>query len=315
LKTFDVIVVGDANIDLIVVGGNQVPAKGQEIYVDNMVMNVGGGAALFAISLAKLGLRVAFNGILGDDHLGNFIREQFVRHHIDTSLIKTSRNHHTGITLAFNTDSDRSFITYAGSNQELILDRVDTEELALGGHVHITGYKGRSNHERYMTMVKRLKEMGLTLSCDVGWDDSEEWFEGIFELMGEVDVFFMNEVEALQYTRSGNVEECLRYMGKFGKQVVIKLGAKGAAAVYDGMHFYCSAYSVRPVDTTGAGDSFNSGYLYGFLTGLDIASCLKYGNASGALSVSAYGGSDGTRDLDGLKAFILERDVELSRSQ
>jgi sugar/nucleoside kinase (ribokinase family) len=315
LKKFDVIVIGDANIDLIVVGGNQVPAKGQEIFVDNMLMNVGGGAALFAISLAKLGLRVAFNGILGDDHLGRFIREEFALHGIDTSFIKTSAIHHTGISIAFNTDSDRSFISYAGSNQELRMDHIDLEEMALGGHVHITGYKGRSNHERYLTAIKRLKERGLTLSCDVGWDDTEEWYEGVFELMSHMDVFFMNETEAHHYTRLEKVEDCLRYMGEYGKQVVIKLGARGAAAVMDGVQYSCTAYPVRLVDTTGAGDSFNSGYLYGFLSGLDIAACLKYGNASGALSVGAYGGSTGAKDLAGLEDFIREHDSELSQSQ
>lgn len=311
MKKFDVIVVGDANIDLIVVGSSQVPAKGQEIFVDNMLMNVGGGAALFAISLAKLGLRVAFHGILGDDHLGRFVREQFELHQVDTSFIRNSHHHQTGISIAFNTDSDRSFISYAGSNQELHMEKVDPEQMALGGHVHMTGYRGRSNHEHYLAMVKLLKARGLTLSCDVGWDDTEEWYEGVFELMAHTDVFLMNETEAYHYTRLDNVEDCLRFMGKYAKTAVMKLGAKGAAAVQDGVHYCCPAYAVQPVDTTGAGDAFNAGFLYGFLSGFDIAACLKYGNASGALSVTSYGGIAGGRGLSGLERFMHEQDASV----
>ncbi|SDN37598.1 pfkB family carbohydrate kinase [Paenibacillus sp. yr247] len=111
MKKFDAVVIGDANIDLVVIGCNQIPQPGQEIFVENMMMHVGGGAALFTISLAKLGLHVAFDGVLGDDGYGHYIREQFQRYGIDTSLIRTSKISNTGITIAINPELDRSFIT------------------------------------------------------------------------------------------------------------------------------------------------------------------------------------------------------------
>lgn len=308
MKTFDAVVIGDANIDLVVVGCNQVPQPGQEIYVENMMMHVGGGAALFSLALAKLGLHVAFNGILGDDEYGRFIRERFAQSGIDTRLIQTSKIHKTGISIAFNPDTDRSFITYAGSNMELQMDRLDLEQIALGKHVHVTGYKGRSNHEQFVAMAKTLKEKGVTLSCDVGWDDSGEWYKGIFELMRYFDVFLMNETEALHYTGLENIEESLHYMADYCNNIVIKLGSKGSVAIKDGVLTRRSAYPVEAVDTTGAGDSFNAGYLFGYLSGMDVETSLRYGNACGALSVGAYGGSTGSPDLEGLKAFIHERE-------
>ncbi|MBM7567688.1 PfkB family carbohydrate kinase [Paenibacillus sacheonensis] len=304
MKKFDAVVVGDVNIDLVVVGYSQVPQPGQEVFVDNMMMHVGGGAALFSLSLAKLGLGVAFNGVLGDDSNGSFIREQFAQYGIDTSQIQTSKTHQTGISIAFNPDTDRSFLSYMGSNQELALERLDIEQIAQGRHVHLTGYRGRENHEQFLAIVKRLKEKGVTLSCDVGWDDSGEWYEGIFELMRHIDVFLMNETEALHYTRRERIADSLAIMADHGSHIVVKLGSDGAVAMKDGVMTRHLAFKVEAVDTTGAGDSFNAGYLYGFIQGFDVETSLKFGNACGAMSVGAYGGSTGTPDLEGLKAFL-----------
>ncbi|WP_245697489.1 carbohydrate kinase family protein [Paenibacillus oryzae] len=301
---FDAVVIGDANIDLVVVGCSEVPSPGQEVYVDKMMMHVGGGAALFAISLAKLGVQVAFNGVLGNDSHGQYIRQRFAEYGIDTRMIGTSDTEQTGISIAFNPDSDRSFITYAGTNAELRVEKLNLSEIAQGRHVHVTGYKGRRNHEQYVALAKGLKEKGLTLSCDVGWDESGEWDKSVFELMSYFDVFLMNETEALHYTRMDNVEESIKLMGSLARNIVVKLGGEGAISMKEGILTRLPAYTVEAVDTTGAGDSFNAGYLYGFLQGLDAAECLRYGNACGAMSVSAFGGSTGTPDLAGLKAFI-----------
>ncbi|MCY9666725.1 carbohydrate kinase family protein [Paenibacillus alginolyticus] len=306
MKKFDAVVIGDANIDLVVAGLNQIPQPGQEIFVNNMTMHVGGGAALFAISLAKLGLHVAFNGVLGDDGYGHYVRDEFGQYGIDTSLIRTSKTSNTGITIAINPETDRSFITYGGSNMELQIKDLDLSQIAQGKHVHVTGYRGRHNHEEFIAMAKLLKEMGVTLSCDVGWDDSGEWFKGVFDLMTYFDVFLMNETEAFHYTGFDHIEESLRFMANYSKHIVVKLGPKGAVAMKDGRITYHSAFPAEPVDTTGAGDSFNAGYLYGYLTGQNVETCLQYGNVCGALSVGAHGGSTGTPDKDGLDAFILQ---------
>lgn len=306
MKKFDAVVIGDANIDLVVTGLNQIPQPGQERFVDDITMHVGGGAALFSISLAKLGLHVAFQGVLGDDGYGHYVQEQFVQYGIDTSLLKTSKTNRTGITIAINSEKDRAFITYAGSNKELQIGQIDLSQATQGRHVHVTGYRGRDNHEAFMKTVQALKDKGVTISCDVGWDDSGEWDQGVFELMRYIDVFFMNETEALHYTGADDIEESLRFMAPYSSHVVVKLGSKGALALVQGGQSFHPAYLVEAVDTTGAGDSFNAGYLYGYLSGHRVETCLRYGNACGALSVSAYGGSTGTTDLDGLEAFIRQ---------
>lgn len=306
MKNYDVIVIGDANIDLVVAGCNELPAPGQEVLVQNMTIHVGGGAALFSLALAKLGLKIAFNGVLGEDGFGQFVRDQFSRYGIDTSYIRKSKKN-TGISIAINPENDRSFITYTGSNADLSLQQLDMNSVTLGRHVHLTGYRGSHNHKEYIETVKKLKALGVTTSIDVGWDDTGEWYQGIFDLMNEVDVFFMNEAEARHYTGCSTAADSMRLLAKHCSHIVLKLGSEGATASVDGRQLHRSSFSVRVVDTTGAGDSFNAGYIYGYLAGKEPEECLVYGNACGALSVSEYGGSTGTTNIQLLEKFIDDR--------
>lgn len=221
-------------------------------------------------------------------------------------MVQTSKEHNTGISIAFNPGSDRSFITYWGSNIELRFDNLDIEQIVQGSHVHLTGYKGKRNHEQYITLVKSLKDNGVTLSCDVGWDDSGEWDGGVFELMKYFDVFLMNETECFHYTGMENLGDSLRYMSAYCSHVVVKLGKEGAISVKNGIIKRLPGYVVEAVDTTGAGDSFNAGYLFGFLSGKDVETSMRYGNACGALSVSGFGGSTNTPTFDQLEQFIRD---------
>ncbi|WP_233147128.1 carbohydrate kinase family protein [Paenibacillus selenitireducens] len=307
MKTYDAFVIGDANVDLVIVGCNQLPLPGQEIFVRDMNLHVGGGAALFSITLAKLGKKLAFKGIVGTDYYGQYILEQFYQCGIDTSFIERSDRNKTGISIAINPENDRSFISYAGTNAELQVEHVAIEDLMPSHHVHLTGYKGSANHAAYMKIAQKLNQSGITVSLDVGWDDTGEWYHGIFDLMDWIDVFFMNETEVLHYTGCKTVEDSIQFIAAKRKNAVIKLGAQGAVAIIHGIVTHCPGYNVPVVDTTGAGDSFNAGYIFGFLSGMPVKDCLVYGNACGALSVGEYGGSAGTVDLPTLVEFIQER--------
>ncbi len=306
-KQYDVVSIGDANIDLIVAGSDQMPLPGQEVFVKNMLIHIGGGAALFSMALAKMGLKVAFNGVLGSDYYGRFILDEFSELNIDTSYIRQSEHNNTGISIAINPEQDRSFITYMGSNAEVRMEDLNENSMRYGRHVHLTGYQGSRNHDAYIQMIKKIKSFGATISFDVGWDDSGEWYSGIFEIMSEVDIFFLNELEALHYTGCSEIRESINQMSQHAEHLVVKMGSRGAVSVQNHHMVYRSAYTITAVDTTGAGDSFNAGYMYGVLTGHDTGECLQYGNACGALSVSAYGGNTGIPDQAGVEDFIAKQ--------
>ena len=126
-KKWDVYVYGDVNIDLVVPGVSSLPKPGQEDEVPVMDTYVGGGAALFALGIGKLGLHPVFQGEVGDDCYGELIRKEFAAKNIDDSLLGTSRTEKTGISISFTNEKDRSFLTYRGTNAGISIDKVDIE--------------------------------------------------------------------------------------------------------------------------------------------------------------------------------------------
>ena len=293
-KKWDVYVYGDVNIDLVVPGVESLPEPGSEVDVPVMETFVGGGAALFTLGLAKLGLTPVFQGSVGKDMYGAYIRNLFKELGVDDSLLLDSDTKKTGISISFTTEKDRCFLTYRGTNEGISLKYMDLEKLPGAKHVHVTGYEGATNHAEYLDMLTKIHAMGdVTVSFDVGWDMTGVWYEGIFDLLPMIDVLFMNETECQHYTRCDDIETGARKLAEKAGMAVIKLGKTGAMAIKDGEKFFAPAYTVKAVDTTGAGDSFNAGFVYGFLQGLPMEQCLKCGNGCGALSVTRLGGNTG----------------------
>ncbi len=293
-KKWDVYVYGDVNIDLVVPGVEKLPVPGSEEDVPVMETFVGGGAALFTLGLAKLGLTPVFQGSIGKDMYGEYIRNLFRELGVDDSLLLDSDSKKTGISISFTNEKDRCFLTYRGTNECLSLKYMDLDQLPGAKHVHVTGYEGATNHAEYLDILTKIHEMGdVTVSFDVGWDMTGVWYEGIFDLLPMIDVLFMNETECQHYTRCEDIETGARKLAEKAGMAVIKLGKTGAMAIRDGEKYFAPAYKVQAVDTTGAGDSFNAGFIYGFLQGLPMEECLKCGNGCGALSVTKLGGNTG----------------------
>ena len=310
-KKWDVYVYGDVNIDLVVPGVESLPPFGSEVDVPVMETFVGGGAALFTLGLAKLGMTPVFQGSIGKDMYGAYIRGLFRELGVDDSLLLDSDTQKTGISISFTTKKDRCFLTYRGTHEGLSLKYMDLSKVSYAKHVHVTGYAGRSNHEEYLDVLKRIHEMGdVTVSFDVGWDTTEEWYEGIFDLLPMIDVLFMNETECQHYTRCEDIEAGARRLAEKAGMAVIKLGKRGALAVKDGEVFAAPTYKVNVVDTTGAGDSFNAGFVYGFVSGLPVGECLKRGNGCGSLSATMLGGNTGFPFRDRLESWITTAETE-----
>ena len=304
-KTWDVYVYGDVNIDLVVPNVNRLPPAGSEQDVGVMETFVGGGAALFTLGAAKLGLKTVFQGSVGDDMYGRYIRQVYRELGVDDALLADDPAVKTGISISFTNAKDRCFLTYRGTNAGLSLDKLDLAQVARARHIHVTGYEGATNHAQYLEILKKIHAMGdVTVSFDVGWDMTGVWYEGIFELLPMIDVLFMNETECAHYTRCADVREGARKLAEQAGMAVIKLGGKGSLCVRGGEEYFAPSYHVRAVDTTGAGDSFNAGFVYGFLNGMTMEECLKRGNGCGALSVTALGGNTGFPRREALEQWI-----------
>lgn len=291
-KKWDVYVYGDINIDLVIPNIDKFPPPGQEQVTEKMYTYVGGGAALFTMGIGKLGLYPVFQGLIGDDCYGTFIKEELKKTNVDTKLLVTTDREKTGISISFTNENDRSFLTYEGTNQAIDITNIKLDLVNQAKHLHVTGYDGKKNHTKYLEILKEVKKQeNITISFDVGWDDSGIWYEKIYELFSYIDILFMNEVEAIHYSRKENALEAAKQFAKSGPIAVIKLGKKGSLAVEKELVYHADSYTVKAVDTTGAGDSFNAGFIYGFLKGKQIKECLLCGNVCGALSVTSYGGN------------------------
>lgn len=293
-----VLVYGDGNIDIFVRNVRQIPPPGTESFIDDMMVCVGGGAALTALGLGTLGVDTMYGGILADDEWGRFVTEKFAKRGVDTSCIRISNTSKTGISISFTDENNRSFITAAGTNKELNVRDVLTLKSDFS-HLHVTGYCGRVLHEGYRELLEGLRRRGgVTVSMDVGYDPTGEWYEGLYELLPMIDVFFLNEVEAAGYGRCETPEQAAVMLSQYGGLVVVKLGGAGSIAARGGEIIgRAKPFKVTAVDTTGAGDSFNAGFIFGYLADYNIETALMTGNACGAMSVTAVGGNTAFPDM------------------
>jgi sugar/nucleoside kinase (ribokinase family) len=302
-----ILVYGDANLDIFVTGKREIPAPGTENYVDEMPYAVGGGAALVVMGLGKLECNAAYCGTLSGDMMGKMIAESMEELGIDLSMATVDHNVQSGISLSFTDEKDRSFISYAGSiakNDIVMLKNIDYSDI---GHVHITGYDPKK-HEKIMDVVKSIKSHeDITLSYDVAFDETGEWNRSITGLMPYVDVFFMNEVEAKGYSGEEDPEKAAEYFSNFGNIIVIKAGKQGSYLKVKDKEMICEkTVPVKAVDTTGAGDSFNAGFIWAYTNGLDHRTALKCGNYCGGRCVTAKGGNTAFPRLKELKDNVLK---------
>jgi sugar/nucleoside kinase (ribokinase family) len=198
-------------------------------------------------------------------------------------------------------------VTYDGASYDLDLDSFPEALIAQCRHVHLASYRGRSNHDQYLNFIRRVRASGRSISLDVGWDDTGEWFEGLFEILPEIDLFFCNDQEALHFSRCHALEEALGVFGRYAATTVVKLGQMGAVSVHGDSVTRSEGFNVPVVDTTGAGDSFNAGYLYGWLSGDSPTESLRLGNACGGLSVTRPGGSAAFPTREELALFLRGR--------
>ena len=177
-------------------------------------------------------------------------------------------------------------------------DQVTDDLLSRSRHLHVASYFLQTALQPGLPdLFRRAHVLGLTTSLDPNWDPSGEW-RGFDELLPFVDVFLPNENEALAMTGSSDIRQALNRLAQKCPWVAVKLGARGAIAGRGSETANSSALKVNVVDTTGAGDSFDGGFLYGFLNGWTLERSLKLGAACGSLSTRKAGGTTAQATLE-----------------
>jgi sugar/nucleoside kinase (ribokinase family) len=291
MKSYDILAAGEINPDLVLTG-DVTPAFGQaEKLVDSASFSIGSSSAIFACGAARLGLKVGFIGVCGDDLFGHFMLDEMGRRQVDVAPVIVDASVSTGMSVILSTASDRAILTHIGSMDCLRAEQVTDELLSRSRHLHVASYFLQTALQPGLPdLFRRARALGLTTSLDPNWDPSGEW-RGFDELLPYVNVFLPNENEALALTGAANEEQALARLAQKCPWVAIKLGPRGAIAGQGTLTASSPALKVHVVDTTGAGDSFDGGFLYGFLHGWSLERALKLGAACGSLSTRKAGGT------------------------
>jgi sugar/nucleoside kinase (ribokinase family) len=298
---WDIMTFGDLCADFILSGGDVVPEFGQkEKMIGNYGVYSGGSAANIACQCAKLGMKIAIAGKLGDDVFGRLILDELNFCGVDTRFIASRGDVKTGLTCILQNGLDRAMLTVQGSIGAAAFSDASEELRRNVRHVHVCSYYLTGQlRSGYPAFLKEMRGRGATVSLDTNWDPAEKW-DGLAELEGLVDVFLPNGGEIAAITGESDAARGMEKLARRFPVVAVKLGEKGAIASAGGKTYSAQALKVPFVDAVGAGDSFDGGFLWGWLTGRPMGDCLRAGCYCGSMNVTRQGASAGQPRLENL---------------
>jgi ribokinase len=316
-KLFDVITFSDMCVDLILTGQDVTPEFGQvEKLIEDYTLELGGSCNIFACQCAKLGLRTAVLGRVGDDSFGRLVLRRLEEAGVDVRYVIIDPTLKTGIGVALCPPGDRAILTYMGTINAVYPQDVTDALLNSTRHVHHGSFFLHTNLLPAVPAIfRRAHELGVSTSLDPNWDPAERWEGNLGQILPATDIFFPNDQEALRIlgrlsapdqpgagklstesklTLDSLLSASARYFLNLGVQKVIIKAGKDGAAVHT--HDQTLRGQVQPVsggDSIGAGDSFDAGFLAGWLRGYDLEKCLEIGLACGRAVAAQVGGLAG----------------------
>ncbi|MBR2926774.1 MAG: carbohydrate kinase family protein [Clostridia bacterium] len=287
------------------------PESGHLMPVDSITVHNGGNAMTAAINLTRLGVEATLVGKVGADAFGSFLLRRLEEERVNPRGVQIDKAVQTSASVVLlERSGERSFLHCKGANASFCLADIDFDVIAENDVVFVTGtyLMDTFDGEQTVAFLKRCREMGKTTVLDVCWDASGRWGELLCDAMPYIDYFLPSIDEAKRIAQCEDLDKMAEFFFQKGVGTVcIKCGSKGAYlrenARDAGEMLPC--YPVRRVvDTTGAGDSFCSGFLSALARGLDTRSCVKVGNATGAHCVMAKGATAGIVSFDEILAFL-----------
>jgi sugar/nucleoside kinase (ribokinase family) len=247
-------------------------------------------------------------GKVGDDDNGRFMLAQLQEVGIGTQGVRVDPAVQTGVTISLTYPEEKAQITYQGSIADYHLSDVDLDALGHYAHLHMASmYLQTGLQPAFPALLRRAQDLGLSTSLDPGWDPGERWDQVLFEALGAVDVLFVNEHEAKAIAHTVSVREAARSLAAYVDMAVVKLGPGGALLADRHSLLENPAFPVQVVDTTGAGDSFDAGFLFKYIVvGGSKTEALRFANACGAMAVTRVGGASSVPSAGEVEAFLSE---------
>jgi len=306
---FDVLVIGSPCVDMVFSGMPHWPISGQEMYVDSFAISVG---AIFntAATLTRLGMRVGLLCELGNDFFSHYILEEIDKAGICRDLVLVRDYPVRAVSVCIAHDGERGFISYADTQAGMVKHMLeilnsanhpdgvrDAQLLAQSLRQSLDAYEFDAAFlYAYPQMLPILEMLAyrkeLPIFLDIGWFPDSLNRSRMASITQYGSYFMPNELEATRLTGAPTVEEAARQLSELVPTAIVKAGARGVVACSEGQLISCSALPIeRVVDTTGAGDAFNGGFIYGILRGYSMADALRCGTICGSLSTTALSGT------------------------
>lgn len=294
----DLLVLAELNPDVVVACDDAEVRFGQvERLVEDATITLGSSGAITACAAAAQGLRVRLCAVVGDDHAGAVALEMLAAHGVDVSGVIRCPGLATGMTVVLTRpDGDRALLTFPGAMRELRAGDVDTAVLARARHVHASSfYLQRALQVDLAAVFAVAHRHEATTSVDPGWDPDEQWAT-IGAVLSTTDYLLPNAAECVRIAEAlgaarTDVPEAAAALQKRGPAVVVKRGAEGALAIAAGASETVASGAVDVVDTTGAGDNFDAGFIAAVLDGAPLVDALARAVAAGSFSLSGRGGT------------------------
>lgn len=278
-KGTGVVSVGRLYADLIFTGLPREPSLGTEIYADGFAMQAGGGACITAAHLAALGRMSYLAAFVPAPPFGPALTEKIEAAGVSLDLAQhAAKGQSPQVTAALAADGDRAFVTNRSGPAAPLLDPEQLTALGIS-HMHIGEL---ATLVEMPDLLHIARTAGLSVSLDCAWDEALT-ARDVADLISDVDVFLPNAAEAEHLAKIG-------VPSPFAPLTIVKAGETGAYALADGAQIWAKTTPLKPLDTTGAGDAFNVGFLHQWLSGAPLADALRAGNAAGARAVQMVGG-------------------------
>lgn len=275
---------------------SHMPAPGELVLADHLLLTIGGCASNAAVDMCRLGIKVAVAGCVGNDSFGSFITDTLAAAGADTTSVKRLTDVGTSGTLIINVvNQDRRFVHTMGANARLTAADIPWERVQSAKVLYVGGYllMPALRVDELTPLFRRARAAGVTTVLDVVLPGKDDYWPRLEMLLPEVDVFLPNDDEARLITgQEDPKQQALQFQSAGAKTVVITCGGRGTILVHDKLRMEADTYPVTYVGGTGAGDAFDAGYIAGILARGDPETCLKWGSALGASCVRSIGATD-----------------------
>mgnify|MGYP000070609207 CR=1 FL=1 len=288
---FDVICFGALNVDKLY-KVNRIASADEESEILDFKESPGGSAANTAVGLARLGVKTGFIGKVATDREGELLIRSFIDEGVNTDGIIVSEYGRSGTVIGFvDVKGERALYVDPGVNNLLEFDEIDLDYASQADLLHLTSFVGEMPFKSQIKLIEEIPEISVTL--DPGMIYARKGLAGLKPLLERCMVFFPNEHELRLLTGKDYREGAEVLLKKGVRIVAVKLGAQGCYVTDGDENHLIKPFKVDVIDSTGAGDAFCAGFIYGMINNKTLRECGILGNFVASRTLTRMGARNG----------------------